>query len=135
MAEQLGFQLIYVNDLPDSTRSITDIANGRIYLPPASIPGADSHGRPFYSLIVDGVHAHPYAVALAYETHPAGLILVTDAMQAMGLPVGRHTLGGWGCKGSGRVCVPSLVFSACLFHRYAPSAVHGTAPTAQATWT
>ena len=42
MAEQLGFQLLYVNDLPDSTRSITDIANGRIYLPPASIPGG--HG-------------------------------------------------------------------------------------------
>lgn len=42
MAEQLGFQLIYVNDLPDSTRSITDLANGRIYLPPASIPGG--HG-------------------------------------------------------------------------------------------
>ncbi|HEU5222537.1 MAG TPA: helix-turn-helix domain-containing protein [Candidatus Lumbricidophila sp.] len=42
MAEQLGFQLLYVNDLPDSTRSITDLANGRIYLPPASIPGG--HG-------------------------------------------------------------------------------------------
>ena len=41
MAERLGFQLIYVNDLPDSTRSITD-RNGRIYLPPASIPGG--HG-------------------------------------------------------------------------------------------
>ena len=42
MAERLGFQLIYVSDLPDSTRSITDLANGRIYLPPASIPGG--HG-------------------------------------------------------------------------------------------
>jgi XRE family transcriptional regulator, fatty acid utilization regulator len=42
MAEQLGFSLIYVNDLPRSTRSITDLANGRIYLPPASIPGG--HG-------------------------------------------------------------------------------------------
>ncbi|HEY9324535.1 MAG TPA: helix-turn-helix domain-containing protein [Agromyces sp.] len=42
MAEKLGFQLIYVDDLPESTRSITDIANGRIYLPPASIPGG--HG-------------------------------------------------------------------------------------------
>ncbi|RXZ48359.1 helix-turn-helix domain-containing protein [Agromyces binzhouensis] len=42
MAERLGFQLIYVNDLPGSTRSITDLANGRIYLPPASIPGG--HG-------------------------------------------------------------------------------------------
>ncbi|MET0724941.1 MAG: helix-turn-helix domain-containing protein [Leifsonia sp.] len=42
MAEKLGFRLIYVNDLPESTRSITDLANGRIYLPPASIPGG--HG-------------------------------------------------------------------------------------------
>jgi transcriptional regulator with XRE-family HTH domain len=42
MAEQLGFSLIYVNDLPHSTRSVTDLANGRIYLPPASIPGG--HG-------------------------------------------------------------------------------------------
>ncbi len=42
MAEQLGFELIYVNDLPRSTRSITDIEGGRIYLPPASIPGG--HG-------------------------------------------------------------------------------------------
>lgn len=42
MAERLGFELIYANDLPASTRSITDLANGRIYLPPASIPGG--HG-------------------------------------------------------------------------------------------
>ncbi|WP_156760269.1 helix-turn-helix domain-containing protein [Microbacterium karelineae] len=42
MAQQLGFELIYVNDLPSSTRSITDLENGRIYLPPASIPGG--HG-------------------------------------------------------------------------------------------
>ncbi|PXA70065.1 helix-turn-helix domain-containing protein [Cryobacterium arcticum] len=42
MAEQLGFTLIYVNDLPHSTRSVTDLANHRIYLPPASIPGG--HG-------------------------------------------------------------------------------------------
>lgn len=42
MAKQLGFSLIYVNDLPHSTRSVTDLANGRIYLPPSSIPGG--HG-------------------------------------------------------------------------------------------
>lgn len=42
MAGQLGFELIYASDLPDSTRSITDLENGRIYLPPASIPGG--HG-------------------------------------------------------------------------------------------
>ena len=42
MAEQLGFELVHVNDLPHSTRSVTDLENGRIYLPPASIPGG--HG-------------------------------------------------------------------------------------------
>lgn len=42
MAEQLGFELIYVSDLPHSARSVTDLENGRIYLPPASIPGG--HG-------------------------------------------------------------------------------------------
>src|SRR5690606_14332536 len=42
MAEKLGFELIYVDDLPHSTRSITDLEHGRIYLPPASIPGG--HG-------------------------------------------------------------------------------------------
>jgi len=42
MAAQLGFELIYVNDLPHSARSVTDLENGRIYLPPASIPGG--HG-------------------------------------------------------------------------------------------
>jgi predicted transcriptional regulator len=42
IAKQLGFELINVNDLPRSARSVTDLANGRIYLPPASIPGG--HG-------------------------------------------------------------------------------------------
>ncbi|PTW91439.1 transcriptional regulator [Microbacteriaceae bacterium MWH-Ta3] len=42
MAGTLGFTLVHVDDLPDSARSITDLANGRIYLPPASIPGG--HG-------------------------------------------------------------------------------------------
>lgn len=42
MAEKLGFSLIYTDDLPASTRSITDLEHGRIYLLPASIPGG--HG-------------------------------------------------------------------------------------------
>jgi len=52
------------------------------------------HERPYYSLIADGVHVHPYAVNIAYETHPSGLVLVTDAMAAMGLPArgGSETL-------------------------------------------
>lgn len=42
MAEKLGFELVHVSDLPHSARSVTDLENGRIYLPPASIPGG--HG-------------------------------------------------------------------------------------------
>ena len=42
MARHLGFEIIHVNDLPHSTRTVTDLKNGRIYLPPASIPGG--HG-------------------------------------------------------------------------------------------
>ncbi|MDD9206868.1 helix-turn-helix domain-containing protein, partial [Georgenia sp. 10Sc9-8] len=39
MAERLGFTIVHVDDLPHSTRTVTDLENGRIYLPPASIPG------------------------------------------------------------------------------------------------
>ncbi|TBN56289.1 XRE family transcriptional regulator [Glaciihabitans arcticus] len=42
MAQKLGFELVHVGDLPHSARSVTDLENGRIYLPPASIPGG--HG-------------------------------------------------------------------------------------------
>ncbi|HWL59797.1 MAG TPA: helix-turn-helix domain-containing protein [Microbacteriaceae bacterium] len=42
MGERLGFELVHVNDLPHNARTVTDLANGRIYLPPASIPGG--HG-------------------------------------------------------------------------------------------
>jgi XRE family transcriptional regulator, fatty acid utilization regulator len=42
MAAHLGFAIIHVNDLPHSTRSVIDLENMRIYLPPASIPGG--HG-------------------------------------------------------------------------------------------
>lgn len=79
--------------------------------------------RPFYGVIADGVHSHPFAVNIAHrvsgcpsaggtplplslstavaheaedhrwQAHPAGLVLVTDAIQAMGLAPGRHSLG------------------------------------------
>ena len=42
IAHSLGFELVHVGDLPHSARSVTDLENGRIYLPPASIPGG--HG-------------------------------------------------------------------------------------------
>ena len=42
MAAKLGLEIVHVGDLPRSARSVTDLENGRIYLPPASIPGG--HG-------------------------------------------------------------------------------------------
>lgn len=42
MAADLGFSIVHVEDLPHSTRTVTDTRSGRIYLPPASIPGG--HG-------------------------------------------------------------------------------------------
>ncbi|KAG6335488.1 hypothetical protein ID866_3595 [Astraeus odoratus] len=39
--------------------------------------------RPFYELIVDGIHSHPNSVRLAYSAHPEGCILITDAMKIL----------------------------------------------------
>ena len=39
-----------------------------------------------YSLITDDIHTHSASVRIAYQCHPAGCIVITDAMAAMGLP-------------------------------------------------
>ncbi len=45
-------------------------------------------------MIVDGIHVHPSLVKLAYRMKGAdGMILVTDAMGALGMPPGRYALG------------------------------------------
>jgi predicted transcriptional regulator/plasmid maintenance system antidote protein VapI len=41
LATHLGFTLHYVADLPSSTRSVTDLENGRIYLPVTEVGGTD----------------------------------------------------------------------------------------------
>jgi predicted transcriptional regulator/transcriptional regulator with XRE-family HTH domain len=41
LASHLGFTLHYVADLPETTRSVTDHANGRIYLPVRQATGGD----------------------------------------------------------------------------------------------
>lgn len=41
LASHLGFTLHYVSDLPDTTRSVTDHVNGRLYLPVRPSSGGD----------------------------------------------------------------------------------------------
>lgn len=46
-----------------------------------------------YSVIVDKVHVHPAAISMAWRANPEGFFLVTDAMEALGLPPGIYKLG------------------------------------------
>ena len=58
------------------------------------------HAQPFYGIIADGIHCHPASVKIAYLSHPHGAVLVTDAMEALGLVgTGRYT----GCSVMGGV--------------------------------
>lgn len=46
-------------------------------------------------IIVDGVHSHPAAVAMAYQNKGnEHMYLITDAMRAKGMPEGEYDLGG-----------------------------------------
>jgi len=60
---------------------------------PAGESGKVGDGRPWYSIIVDGVHCHEHSVSIARAAHPDGLVLITDAMAASGLPPGEYTFG------------------------------------------
>ncbi|DBA02944.1 TPA: hypothetical protein N0F65_005971 [Lagenidium giganteum] len=50
--------------------------------------------RPYYGLILDGVHSHPTSARIIQTCHPEGLVLVTDAMAGMGLAPGIYDLAG-----------------------------------------
>jgi len=65
VVEHLGFTLHHAPDLPSSTRSVTDLENKKIYLPPQSIPGG--HGLRSLALqaIAHRVLDHTYPVDYA----------------------------------------------------------------------
>ena len=49
---------------------------------------AEGKERPYFGIISDGIHLHPTTVKIAWNAHPHGFILVTDAMKTVGLPDG-----------------------------------------------
>lgn len=51
---------------------------------------AESLPRPYFGIIADGIHLHPTTVKIAFNAHPDGFILVTDAMHMVGLPDGAY---------------------------------------------
>lgn len=52
-----------------------------------------THEKVFFSVIADGHHVHPAALKQAWKCHPQGLVLITDAMEALGQPPGIYHLG------------------------------------------
>lgn len=58
------------------------------------IASPSSDGKPIYfGIIADGTHTHPTTLKFAHKINPKGLVLVTDALSATGLPDGIHHLG------------------------------------------
>lgn len=51
---------------------------------------AESLPRPYFGVIADGIHLHPTTIKIAWNSHPEGFILVTDAMHMAGLPDGTY---------------------------------------------
>lgn len=48
----------------------------------------------FFGIIADGIHTHETAVKIAHRSAPSSLVLVTDAISALGLSVGHvHKIG------------------------------------------
>jgi N-acetylglucosamine-6-phosphate deacetylase len=49
---------------------------------------SSSVAKPYFGIIADGIHIHPTSIKIAWNAHPSGLILVTDAMRLAGMPDG-----------------------------------------------
>lgn len=69
------------------------------------LPGALLASDVPCGLIADGFHVHPGMVKVVYRCKgPRGLTLVTDAMEAMGMPPGTYRLGDRSVTVDGKTC-------------------------------
>ena len=50
-------------------------------------------GQVWCGIIADGVHTHPTSIRIAYKTNFKSLVLVTDAILAMGYKDGKYQFG------------------------------------------
>lgn len=88
---------------------VTHLANGMSPVhhrdpgPVAAALVAASRGVAVVELIGDGVHVEAGFGALIFATAPERVALITDAMQAAGLPDGEYRLGPQAVRVSGRV--------------------------------
>ncbi|WNQ11224.1 N-acetylglucosamine-6-phosphate deacetylase [Paenibacillus aurantius] len=86
--------------------------------------------------IVDDVHLHPAIVRLMYrEKGPAGMVLITDALQAMGMGDGTYRFGGHDvtvAEGVATLADGTLASSTVTMNEALAKAVHAGIPLADA---
>lgn len=52
-----------------------------------------NHPKIYYSVIADGIHLHPATINLSWNANAKGLVLISDAIMALGLSEGIYHLG------------------------------------------
>ncbi|WWC66250.1 uncharacterized protein I206_100151 [Kwoniella pini CBS 10737] len=88
--EELSMQAVYdLNGTPSLLDSSTKLSSeiDHINTPSDSIKEIGKQTaqveRPYFSIIADGIHVHPQIVSMAYNAHPEGCILISDAMHML----------------------------------------------------
>jgi len=73
---------------PRSSKHSTPLSSLSISTTISDLDSERAHRQPFFGLIADSIHLSAQALKIAYAAHPAGAILVTDAMKLAGCPDG-----------------------------------------------
>ncbi|XP_045489210.1 N-acetylglucosamine-6-phosphate deacetylase [Pieris rapae] len=77
----------------------------------------------YFGIISDGIHTHPAALRIACRTNREGLILISDAVAAQGLPDGAYRIGpqavsvenGWAyIAGTKTLCGSIMALDRCV---------------------